>query len=255
MVGMFIMLLYAATRFFIYRMFPIVWSVQTSAGVGVLTEPYPWWVRDTIMDIPRVVGFGLSLAAGWYFWGIDALGWHARCAARGLIWGAVGAVLIVLEDLFRTEPFAYPTRALVVLALSSVVVALFEETLFRGVFFNALHDLRGARWAVLGSTALFTVFHVQARPVEAWPGIFAGGLLYAVLRSQGVGLVWLALSHAAGDGIVFLFSRGPARVAWWPMAAWLLQLGIPAIYYFSWTRRTRRCLADTVDPPGSKAGR
>lgn len=54
--------------------------------------------------------------------------------------------------------------ALIVLTLSSVLVACWEEILYRGVFVNAISDWKGTRAAVWGSSFLFTIMHVQAQP-------------------------------------------------------------------------------------------
>jgi membrane protease YdiL (CAAX protease family) len=235
--GVLIMVMCMAARFVIYWTFPVR-SVEKIPGLeAVIIGPgYEWWVRDTIMDVPRLVAFGLTLWVGHYFWGFDGLGWHARRWRLGLVWGSVGAALILSGSLLGTESNAYPLRILAVLSLSSIIVALHEETLFRGVLFNALRDVGGGQWAIWAPTALFTVYHVQAQPIEGWPSIFASGLLLVVLRWQGVGLVWLVLSHAVGDSIIYFGSHGSARTAWWPPLALVLRLCIP-VAYFVWAKR------------------
>jgi membrane protease YdiL (CAAX protease family) len=249
--GLMIGLAYVATRFVIYQNFPLRTGQMTYQGghLVAVTPGVYWWMRDTIMDVPRVIAFGLTMWAGRYFWDLDDLGWHARRWRLGLVWGSIGAALIIAGSAFSTTPYAYPSRIFAVLALSSVVVALFEEALFRGLLFNALYDLGGRHTAIYLSAALFAVYHVQAQPIEGWPAIFAMGVLYGVLRWQGVGLVWLVASHALGDALFFLGGDGPSYVPWWPVTALALKLSVPAAYFIRATRapvaRQRR---HTVSP-------
>ena len=237
-VGVTIMLAYVAARFVIYQGFPLRDTLMTYEG-GRLVRVSPgffWWMRDTIMDVPRLMAFSAALWTGRYLWGLNALGWHARRWKLGLIWGAIAAALVMSHGLFREGPLQ-PTPVIVVLAVSSLIVALCEETLFRGLLFKALYDLGGKDAATWLSAALFTVYHVQAQPIEGWPSIFASGLLYAVLRWQGVGLMWLIASHALGDALIYLCGDKASTVAWWPAVALALRLGVP-VGYFIWATRT-----------------
>ena len=231
---------YLATRFFVYRMFP-TGSVETIPGVGVLYQPgpYEWWVRDTIMDVPRLLTFALALWTGRYFWGLEQIGWHANRPVLGLIGGSVIVAFVLSDVAFRTRPFDLPLYQLLVLSASSVIVAACEETLFRGVIFNGLNDWRGATVALWGSAALFAIYHVQAQPLDAWPKIFLTGLFAAVLRWQGVGLAWLVGGHAAADALAYLGSEGPSRFVWWPTLALALQIAV-IIGYYLWATRAKR---------------
>ena len=102
--GILVVLFYAATRFIVYWMFPID-SIRTTPEV-VFYEPgqYEWWVRDTIMDVPRLVALCLALWVGRYFWGLKHVGWHARLPVRGLIGGAVVVLLVLQGSAFRAMP-------------------------------------------------------------------------------------------------------------------------------------------------------
>ena len=235
--GILIALGYVVARFFIYRMFP-TGSVEKIPGVGVMYRPgpYEWWVRDTIMDVPRLLMFTLALLAGRYFWGMRQIGWHASRPVLGLIGGAVIVAFVLSGVAFRARPFDLLLHQLLIVSVSSLIVAASEETLFRGVIFRALHDWRGATVAMWGSAALFTVYHVQAQPLHGWPPIFLTGLFAAVLRWQGVGLAWLIGGHAAADALVYLGGQGPVRVTWWPTLALALQLAVVIGYYLSATR-------------------
>jgi membrane protease YdiL (CAAX protease family) len=235
--GVAIVLAYVAARFVVYQNLPLrdtqaFWQ----GGRFVRVSPgFYWWMRDTIMDVPRLIAFGAALWTGRYLWGLSALGWHARCWRLGLTWGGIGAALIVAYSLFR-DGALHPGPVLIVLAVSCLIVALYEETLFRGLLFNALYDLGGRDPAIWLSAALFTVYHVQAQPIISWPAIFTMGLLYGVLRWQGVGLMWLIASHALGDALILLCGDEASYVPWWPPIALALRLGIP-LGYFIWATR------------------
>jgi len=246
-VGMAIMLAYAAMRYVVYAMFPIE-SFETIPGVAAIYHPgrYEWWVRDTIMDGPRLVSLAASLWVGRYFWSLERLGLHARRPVLGVIGGSGMAALVLLNAVFGAKPFEYTSVQLVILSASSVIVAAHEELLYRGVLFKALYDWVGTRAALIGSAALFAVFHVQAQPVGYWPSLFLIGLLAAALRAQGVGLVWLMAGHAVADSVFYLGTQGPARLAWWPWAALLVQLGV-ALGAYTWAIRTRHRSPLAVD--------
>ena len=247
MAGILIILLYVVIRFAVYALFPtepfcervVVGGVQIAANCSPRPRQVEWWVRDTIMDGPRLLATGLALMVGRYFWGLEQLGWHRRLPARGLIMGGVITVLLMLGSLFRAVPITYPARVLLVLTISSVVVALAEETLFRGVVFKGLDDWYGTSAALFGSTTLFTVYHVQAQPLERWPSIFCIGLIYAVLRWQGVGLVWLVISHAVSDSVIYLGTMGPPLAAWWDWMTLGLTAAV-AMGYYVWAIRSSR---------------
>jgi hypothetical protein len=54
--------------------------------------------------------------------------------------------------------------------------------------------------------------HVQAQPVSQWPSIFLSGVLFAVMRVEGVGLLWLIVVHAAFDALFLLGPTGPESI-------------------------------------------
>jgi membrane protease YdiL (CAAX protease family) len=70
------------------------------------------------------------------------------------------------DSWLRTEPLALGAAPLIVSCASSVIVGCWEEILYRGFFFNALREWKGAKAAVWGSSFLFTIMHIQAS--EGW---------------------------------------------------------------------------------------
>jgi membrane protease YdiL (CAAX protease family) len=148
----------------------------------------------------------LALYAGLKIWTAKELGFHRSGWARGLIFG----VLLLAVELYGwcRESYGLEVSELAVLAASSFVVAIFEELMFRGVLYNALEGWRGRGTAVWGSTFVFMVFHVQAQDPSHFPAIFLTGLLWAIMRFQGVSLYWLILAHGTVDSAYFLGGWG-----------------------------------------------
>ena len=137
----------------------------------------------------------------------------ARAIAAGIGWGIpawLGATLVsaavvwLLASLgFETEPQAAQRAIALVdpwLVVVSVVILapIAEEVFFRGVAFNAWLRERGARWAYVGSSALFALTHVS---VVALVPIFLLGLALAwVYRRTGNLLAPIAM-HVTVNGI------------------------------------------------------
>jgi membrane protease YdiL (CAAX protease family) len=88
---------------------------------------------------------------------------------------------------------------------TSLVVGAFEEYAFRGPLLFAFQQRMPILTATLLSSALFTVFHIQAQPLEWWLEIFFAGVVFASIRLRGVSLVWLALIHTLIDTLDFVF--------------------------------------------------
>jgi len=211
--GFAIMLLYVGVRALIYSAVPD-------------DVPGGWIATDTMMDLPRLLCFALALVVGLKLWGRRGLGLHADRVVAGIGIGAASVVLGLLGNFSRAPTAGYPAHVLAVLAVSSLIVALHEELVFRGVIFTGLRDWLGSQVAIWISSVLFVVYHVQAQPLAEWPTIFLFGVLYAVLRDRGVGLWWLILAHAALDALVFLTNHGEYGLASWPY----LIFGIQALF-------------------------
>jgi len=82
---------------------------------------------------------------------------------------------------------ADPTLMLVVGVLSVVLFAPAEELLFRGAIQGRLREVFGSRWAVVGASTLFGVWHLLN---------FAGSVLGTVLAAAVLGVVSLLWGYA-----------------------------------------------------------
>ncbi len=174
---------------------------------------FDWFVRDTVMNGPRALALGLALFLGLRVWGRDALGLHARGGRTAVFVFLTFFLILWLPDPWsRTQENGFGIPALLVLVASSVLVGFWEEILYRGVLLNAIRDWKGERAAIWGSSFLFTIMHVQAQPVVHWPSIFLSGVLFAVMRVQGVGLFWIIAVHAGFDALFLLGPIGPWRI-------------------------------------------
>ena len=79
------------------------------------------------------------------------------------------------------------------------LVGLVEELLFRGLLYRLLEDWRGVRWAIWGSSIGFIFWHIFGQgPLLGFSALLIG-LLFALLRWRGGGIVGLIVLHALWD--------------------------------------------------------
>jgi membrane protease YdiL (CAAX protease family) len=138
-------------------------------------------------------------------------------------WGAVLLVSIVAAaGLLAWTHFAKPDVArfgrllpdmpllllLLYIAAFSLLNALVEELLFRGVMFASLESAFGTgTLALWGQAVMFGVAHYRGPYINGWTGVVLCGLFGYLLgrlrrRTQGLLAPWLA--HAAGDFTILM---------------------------------------------------
>ncbi len=234
--GFGIFLVYAALRFLIYAYLPAATF-------------FDWFVRDTIMNGPRLLALSLALFLGLRVWGREALGLHAHGGRTATFVFLTFFLLLWLPDAWsgsRENGLGIP--ALLVLMASSILVGCWEEILYRGVLLNAIRDWKGTRAAIWGSSILFTIMHVQAQPVSQWPSIFLSGVLFAVMRMQGVGLIWLISVHAAYDALALLGSAGRESIQGLSVLLFLLRGAFVVAYYRQSQKEEDECEVPHAPP-------
>jgi membrane protease YdiL (CAAX protease family) len=95
-----------------------------------------------------------------------------------------------------------PIGLIAVFLLLAVIAPVAEEILFRGVVFSGLRDSWGEGWAILVSSVLFGVIHLQ--PLVMIPTAILGLLLakvFSVTRS-----LWASIAlHSAYNATIMLF--------------------------------------------------
>ena len=200
--GMCILISYVSMRSFVYASFPL--------------EQHAWVMRDTFMNIPRLLCTFALLAACAYYWGLRATGLTFAEPIKGIGYGLCFIGVWFLNHLIGEAFYDYDPGYLLILTVSSFIVALFEELLFRGLFLKALAELWGERVGLWGSAFLFTVYHIQAQPLEAWGMLFLAGAYLALMRLAGVGLWWCIFTHGLFDSLVFVGTHGEAIYPWMP---------------------------------------
>ena len=136
------------------------------------------------------------------------------------------------------EGHAYPLTAKLTFAATSIIVAIHEEFLFRGVLQNLLERRFGRILAITCSSAAFSLFHYGTRPfwVPEFVSLFLAGCLLALLYDGTGSLVAVIALHTVWD---ILYSFGPLLSAPWPFVTGLA-LDVIALYLLAlWTHQRR----------------
>jgi membrane protease YdiL (CAAX protease family) len=182
--------------------------------VGILFLPaipaYLWvWpnVSGTAQDIWQTIVY-LYVIAGTVFIGRRRYGWGELGLNRQGIWLALGCgaallaarLSIILGIDWSVHPAALTWWGLVgELLFYFALVGFGEELLFRGLIYRLLEDWRGARWAIWGSSAGFLLWHIFGQgPLVGFATLLIG-LLFALIRWRGGGIVGLILLHGLWD--------------------------------------------------------
>ncbi len=160
-----------------------------------------WAAALRFVADPIVIGFGfgtclLALAVAG---GARATMPRDRSLPVGLAGGAV-LVLVALVARGGAPLSTFPTGVpLLPWAAATVLVAVGEEVVLRGVLFDALGARGGALVAILATSIAFALIHV---PVYGWhvvPLDFGVGLWLAGLRLISGGVGAPATAHAIAD--------------------------------------------------------
>jgi membrane protease YdiL (CAAX protease family) len=143
-----------------------------------------------------------------------------------LLIGAVALVLAV-PFVFRGWSPGGGLGTAIVFALTSVVVGLREELLYRAVLINLVESRTGTVGAVLISTAAFLVYHYGALPIAPLviTEVVSLSLLLGVIYVRSGSLLFVATLHALYDGIWFFGPYLPTPVP----DGWRLALLLPAL--------------------------
>jgi membrane protease YdiL (CAAX protease family) len=182
--------------------------------VGIMFLPaipaYLWvWpnVSGTAQDIWQTVVY-LYVIAGTVFIGRRRYSWGELGLNRQGIWLALGCgaallaarLSIILGIDWSVHPAALTWWGLVGELLFYIgLVGLGEELLFRGLIYRLLDDWRGARWAIWGSSTGFLLWHIFGQgPLVGFATLLIG-LLFALIRWRGGGIVGLILLHGLWD--------------------------------------------------------
>ena len=189
---------------------------------GLCGFAIPWaWVLLAERGTPA--GLGIRREGSW------------RSLLIGLVFAAVTLVPVLREDLSRHEP-AHLLGAVVHLNVGG----LFELFLYYGLVHLRLRDAFGALPAIVGSAALYSLWHLgtelplHADPAAALLMLFVVGLLcHALFATTYHLLVIWPFFFTAGVMNDFLLNLGLPDVIGrdlaWPALGWALAIGIPLV--------------------------
>ena len=151
-----------------------------------------------------VLGLGLLRPTGI---SLRQLGWRtddlASEIALGVLGFTVSAVMVIqLSVVFRTgtwdEAFSavahYTISQRLLFASIGLVMGVAEETLYRGFVQPGLVDRLGAAKGILLTAALFSLLHLQPKPLQLLSR-FLGGLVLCLLRARRGSLVGATVTH------------------------------------------------------------
>jgi len=174
------------------------------------TSQWAWFYRDCWMTIPRFVTFCSLLVIDRYIWKSSLFDFLLKDIGRAAFYGGI-LIFIYLFHLIGSYGDPWPRKFILIAIFTSAIVGLFEEYAFRGVILGHLVKKWSKIIAILGSSAIFTLFHFQAQPLTEWPGIFLAGVALANLRLKGLSLFWLVIIHTIIDAAYFFFGTSMPR--------------------------------------------
>jgi membrane protease YdiL (CAAX protease family) len=187
--------------------------------------------------------------------GIHRRHWK-RSLAISLVFAAASLVPVLRADLSKHDP-GHILGAVIHLNVGG----LFELFLYCGFLHLRLRDAFGPIPAIVGSAAIYSLWHIgtelplHADPLAALGFLFVVGLLYqAIFATTYNALAVWPLFFTAGVMNDFLLKLDLpdtiGRDLTWPALGWALALGVPA--GIAWiARRTRRAQSSITYPSGS----
>jgi len=196
-------------QFIVFGLF--VWSLAaygTTDVTGGTGQPEVSYILDA-MGTEVVAAVLLMSVIAILGWGIPA---HmtTRLDWAGVKWAApiVGIILffiVAMVILLITEGMA-PERTTVIwkLAVFCLAVGVFEEGLYRGTLYYGLSKHFSPFWAMMVSSAVFGLFHMQnlavgqALDATAFQSLnaFALGVLFCAIMLQTNSIWWAVMLHA-----------------------------------------------------------
>jgi membrane protease YdiL (CAAX protease family) len=185
-----ILVAYAIARYYFYFYLPAIEGSQ-----------WQWLARDTLLDLPRLLGSALAVFFIVRFLGRTALGHPMEGAKSNIVCVWVAFCIAPVLSLLSIRPPEITPEALFMMVASSFILAIFEELTMRGLLTRGLAELMSPLKAAFVAALVYTLLHIQSTPLRVWPLLFAIGLVASAARLVGVGLGWLVLAHGVGDSL------------------------------------------------------
>lgn len=166
----------------------------------------------------ETIAAGLMLGVIWLFgWGKSTY-LTTKIDSSGLIWGIATLLMpIVLTVVFASLVLVEGSQAdqlpiIIKLFLFCIMVGIFEETLFRGTLFHGLSRHLSPFWAMILSSVLFGLFHMQNIMVGQEIGAtmfqslnaFALGIVFCAVMLQTNSIWWAIALHTVWNAFLFI---------------------------------------------------
>ena len=249
-----------------------LWSVAsygTVNGTNAAGQPDISWVLLGLTTESIVAAALVAL--------VWLLGWLKACRLttrqdwKGVKWAAplVGIValfgLSVITLLLAVGTLPDQGTVVVKLALFCLAVAVFEETLFRGTLFHGLSQRFSPFTAMIGSSVVFGMFHMQnlvvgqAFDATAFQSLnaFALGVVFCAVMLQTNSIWWAVALHLVWNLFLFVsaylaqtqpeligmtadeFASQPTSITATAFLMPLVLLSIGLLIYARWAKRVR----------------
>lgn len=186
------------------------------------------WISAVAIVIATTIMLRWMDGLGWDFVRLDARAARPELLVSGALIGglAIGvpSVLLLLTHELRVEPAG--SGSWISMALQSALLllpaALFEELALRGYIFAVLRDTVGWKWALIATSVVFGLLHVNN------PGADPEAILMVIIAGFFLGTIVIVTDS--------LYAAWMAHFAWnWTMAAGLHTavsgLGLPTPNY------------------------
>jgi membrane protease YdiL (CAAX protease family) len=199
---------------------PLLPGVSALVEVSILFLPaipaYIWlWpaVEGTRLFYPVQSLVYIYVLAGTLYIGLRRWDWGQLGLNRqGFFLGLICGAVLIVERLLAHLALGFPlelrqfsfARVIGEVFFYFALVGFIEELLFRGLVYRALYDWHGAILAILGSSIGFALWHV------GWAGPLAMahfilGLIFALVRWRGGGILGLIIAHGLFDLVAVEF--------------------------------------------------
>lgn len=197
-------------------------ALLTGTGLSLLF-PFPLeigttprrWAGTIIVTVACLLAARLRGWRGPYGDTTQPASWRQALWAAGLVAAVMAFEAIyapAYEALFGTPlqmqmvagllRVTTPLEIFWTLTFVAVFIPFVEEFAFRGLLFDALHAKWGGRVALIGSSVLFGLAHVElSQPFSKVPMIIVFGLGLALLRSRTGNLRASVLAHGVNNGL------------------------------------------------------
>lgn len=182
--------------------------------VGVMFLPsipaYLWvWpnlgtsASDMVMSGVYLYTIAGALWIGLRRWNLGQLGVNLNGMGLSMACGAaiIAGRLMVIASINWMGP--KPTLDLLTVLWQVVfyfgLVGIGEELLFRGLVYRALEDWLGSNWAIWGSSLGFVLWHIFGQGPLIGAAMLFYGLIFALMRRRGEGILGLIFIHGLMD--------------------------------------------------------